>query len=46
MLIKISADKNAAEDNKADDTTVDGKDHAANGEDGKKNDSLVVDPGS
>ena len=41
---KDNADKNAAEDNKADDTTVDGKDHAANGEDGKKNDSLVVDP--
>ena len=41
---KDNADKNAAEDNKGDDTTVDGKDHAANGEDGKKNDSLVVDP--
>ena len=39
-----NADINAAEDNKGDDTTVDGKDHAANGEDGKKNDSLVVDP--
>ena len=41
---KDNADKNAAEDNKGDDTTVDGKDHAANGEDGKKDDSLVVDP--